>query len=153
MKKLFVISVALILGFLTSCRSDNNSESAQLMLTGSWQPDKIVSVATPINGAPTTTTVVTNACQKKGRLVFNANSTGKVTYWDASSGTCIVTLQSDFTYSFNPDTKQFTITINNNTMEGAVTTLTDGNLVIYYVDKSNASITNKVEISATKVAN
>ena len=152
MKKLFLIGMAVIFAFLMSCRSDSNTDTPQLNLNGNWSPDKIVSTATQ-NGTTTTTTVVTNDCQKKGRLVFNSNSTGKVTYWDDSNGTCAIALAADFTYTFDPDTKKFSITINNNTMYGAVTTLTNSNVVIYYVDKSNPAISNNIEISATKVAN
>lgn len=152
MKKLFLVSTAIIFALLTSCRSDSDEETQQLMLTGNWRPDKIVSVATE-NGSSTTTTIVTNDCQKKGRLLFNSNLSGNATYWDDATGTCAVALNVDFAYTYNPDTNQFTITINNNTMEGVVSTLTNNNLVVNYVDRSNPSIVNKVEISATKVAN
>ena len=152
MKKLFVISTAIILSFLMSCRSESDSESNQMMLTGNWRPDKIVSVQTQ-DGTTTTTTIVTNECQQKGRLLFSSNATGNVNYWDDSGGTCAVALNVDFAYTFNPENKQFTITINNNTMEGVVSTLTNNNLVVNYVDRSNPAIVNKVEISATKVAN
>ena len=152
MKKLLVISTAIILALFTSCRSDSDNDEQQLMLTGNWRPDKIVSVSTQ-NGTTTTTTIVTNDCQKKGRLLFNSNLSGNVTYWDDESDTCEIALNVDFAYTFNPDTKQFTITINNNTMEGIVSTLTDNSLVVNYIDRSNPAIVNKVEISATKVAN
>ena len=70
---------------------------------------------------------------------------------DDSNGTCSVVLEVDFTYTFNPENGQFTLTTNGNTMEGEVTDLTNSNMVVYYVDKSNPTVTTKVEISATKV--
>lgn len=144
MKKLLVISAALGLAVLTSCRSDNDNESEQLTLTGNWRPDKIVS---------TTTTVVTDACQQKGRIMFTTDTSGKINYYDNVNGTCSLLFDLDMTYSYNPGTKDFSITTNGNKMDGAVTMLTSTNMVVYYVDKSNPDSTNRVEISATKVAN
>ena len=152
MKKLLVISAALGLALLTSCRSDNDNESEQLTLTGNWRPDKIVSTTTS-GGTSTTTTVVTDACQQKGRIIFTTDASGKIKYYDNVNGTCSLLIDLDITYSYNPGTKDFSITTNGNKMDGAVTTLTNTNMVVYYVDKSNPDSTNRVEISATKVAN
>ena len=150
MKKLFFISTTIIFTLLMSCRSDTNSDYVPLMLYGNWQPDKIVTVTTQ-DQSSTTTTVNSNECQKKSRIVFNSNSTGHATYYDDSNGTCSVVLEVDFTYTFNPENGYFTLTTNGNTMEGEVTDLTNSNMVVYYVDKSNPTVTTKVEISATKV--
>ena len=152
MKKLLVISAALGLAFLTSCRSDNDNESEQLTLTGNWRPDKIVSTTTS-GGTSTTTTVITDACQQKSRIIFTTDASGKIKYYDNVNGTCSLLIDLDMTYSYNPGTKNFSITTNGNKMDGAVTTLTNTNMVVYYVDKSNRDSTNKVEISATKVDN
>lgn len=152
MKKLLVISTALGLAFLTNCRSDNDNESEQLTLTGNWRPDKIVST-TDSGGTSTTTTVVTDACQQKGRIIFTTDASGKIKYYDNVNGTCSLLIDLDMTYSYNPGSKDFSITTNGNKMDGAVTTLTNTNMVVYYVDKSNPDSTNRVEISATKVAN
>ena len=152
MKKLLVISAALGLAFLTSCRSDNDNESEQLTLTGNWRPDKIVSTTTS-GGTSTTTTVITDACQQKSRIIFTTDASGKIKYYDNVNGTCSSLIDLDMTYSYNPGTKDFSITTNGNKMDGAVTTLTNTNMVVYYVDKSNPDSTNRVEISATKVAN
>lgn len=152
MKKLLVISAALGLALLTSCRSDNDNESEQLTLTGNWRPDKIVSTTTS-GGTSTTTTVITDACQQKGRIIFTTDVSGKIKYYDNVNGTCSLLIDLDMTYSYNPGSKDFSITTNGNKMDGAVTTLTSTNMVVYYVDKSNPDSTNRVEISATKVAN
>ena len=152
MKKLLVISAALGLAVLTSCRSDNDNDSEQLTLNGNWRPDKIVSTTTS-GGTSTTTTVVTDQCQQKGRIMFTTDSSGKIKYYDDVNGTCSLLFDLDMTYSYNPGTKDFSLTTNGNKMDGAVTTLTNTNMVVYYVDKSNPDSTNKVEISATKVAN
>lgn len=152
MKKLLVIGIALALGFVTSCRSDNDSEAEALKLTGNWRPDKIVSTTTS-GGTSTTTTVVTNDCQKNGRIMFMTDTTGKIKYYDDVSGTCTMLIDLDMTYSYNPVSKDFSITTNGNKMDGAVTNLTDNNMTVYYVDKGNPNSTNKVEITATKVPN
>ncbi len=152
MKKLLVISAAVGLALLTSCRSDNDNESEQLTLKGNWRPDKIVSTTTT-GGTSTTTTVVTDACQQKGRIMFTTDTSGKINYYDNVNGTCSLLFDLDMTYSYNPGTKDFSITTNGNKMDGAVTMLTSTNMVVYYVDKSNPDSTNRVEISATKVAN
>ena len=152
MKKLLVISAALGLALLNSCRSDNDNESEQLTLTGNWRPDKIVSTTTS-GGTSTTTTVITDACQQKSRIIFTTDASGKIKYYDNVNGTCSLLIDLDMTYSYNPGTKDFSITTNGNKMDGAVTTLTNTNMVVYYVDKSNPDSTNKVEISATKVDN
>lgn len=152
MKKLLVISAALGLAFLTSCRSDNDNDSEQLTLNGNWRPDKIVSTTTS-GGTSTTTTVVTDQCQQKGRIMFTTDSSGKIKYYDDVNGTCSLLFDLDMTYSYNPGTKDFSLTTNGNKMDGAVTTLTSTNMVVYYVDKSNPDSVNRVEISATKVAN
>ena len=152
MKKLLVISAALGLAVLTSCRSDNDNDSEQLTLNGNWRPDKIVSTTTS-GGTSTTTTVVTDQCQQKGRIMFTTDSSGKIKYYDDVNGTCSLLFDLDMTYSYNPGTKDFSLTTNGNKMDGAVTTLTNTNMVVYYVDKSNPDSVNRVEISATKVAN
>ena len=152
MKKLFVISTALIFGFLTSCRSDSDNESQKLMITGNWRPDKIMTTTTS-NGSTTTTTVITDDCQQTGRLMFSANNTGKVKYFDKVDGTCSLIIDLDMIYTYNPDSKEFSITTNGNKMDGAVTSLSANNMVVYYIDKSNPTSTNKVEICATRVAN
>ena len=152
MKKLLVISAALGLAVLTSCRSDNDNDSEQLTLNGNWRPDKIVSTTTS-GGTSTTTTVVTDQCQQKGRIMFTTDSSGKIKYYDDVNGTCSLLFDLDMTYSYNPGTKDFSLTTNGNKMDGAVTTLTSTNMVVYYVDKSNPDSVNRVEISATKVAN
>ena len=152
MKNLLVIGTALALAFVTSCRSDNDSEAEALKLNGNWRPDKIVSTTTS-GGTSTTTTVVTNDCQKNGRIMFMTDTTGKIKYYDDVSGTCTMLIDLDMTYSYNPVSKDFSITTNGNKMDGAVTNLTDNNMTVYYVDKSNPDSTNKVEITATKVPN
>ena len=152
MKKLFVLSTALAVGFLSSCRSDNNSEAEQLKLNVNWRPDNIVSTTTS-GGTSTTTTVVTNDCQKNGRIMFTTDTTGKIKYYDDVNGTCTMLIDLDITYSYNPVSKDFSITTNGNKMDGAVTNLTNSNMTVYYVDKSNPDSTNKIEITATKVAN
>ena len=152
MKKLILMSAAIILTLLMSCRSDNESDSNQLMLNGNWRPDKIMTTTTA-NGGTTTTSVVTNECQQKGRITFLTNTTGNFKYYDTVNGTCSMIIELDFTYTYNPASRDFSITTNGNKMDGAVTTLTNNNMVVYYVDKSNPASTNRVEISATKMAN
>lgn len=152
MKKLLAISAAVGLVLLTSCRSDNDNESEQLMLTGNWRPDKITTTTTT-GITSTTTAVVTNECQQKGIIMFTTATTGKVKYYDDVNGTCSLLIDLDMTYSYNPGTKEFSITTNGNKMDGAVTNLTNSNMVVYYVDKSNPNSTNRVEISATRVEN
>ena len=152
MKKLLVISTAFIFALFTSCRSDSDSDEQQLTLTGNWRPDKLMTTITS-NGGTTTTTVVTNDCQQKSRLMFGTDTTGKIKYYDDSNGTCSVLFDLDLSYSYNPATKEFSITTNGNKMDGAVTTLTNNNMVAYYIDKSNPESTNKVEVFATKVSN
>ena len=152
MKKLIAFTAALSLAFITSCRSDDDNGSEQLNLVGNWRPDKIVSTATT-GGTSTTTTVVTNQCQQNGRIIFTTESTGKIKFYDDSNGTCSLLIDLDMTYTYNAGSREFSVTSNGNKMDGAVTTLTNNNMVAYYVDKSNPETTNRIEISATKVEN
>ena len=153
MKKLLLMSTSVLFALAVSCRSDDSSDNSDKMtLQGNWQPDKIVTTTTA-NGGSTTTTVVTDDCQKKGRITFTTDTSGKIKYYDNSNGTCTMLFDLPIEYTYNPDTKAFSITTNGNKMDGAVTTLTNSNMVVYYVDKSNSSSINKIEISATKVAN
>ena len=85
--------------------------------------------------------------------MFTTDASGKIKYYDNVNGTCSLLIDLDMTYSYNPGTKDFSITTNGIKMDGAVTTLTNTNMVVYYVDKSNPDSTNRVEISATKVTN
>lgn len=152
MKKLFLISTAIILTFLMSCRSESDSESSQLMLTGTWRPDRIVTTITA-NGGSTSSITEVNDCQQKSRIMFATESTGNLKYYDNVNTACSIIFDVDFTYSYNPSTKAFSITTNGNKMDGEVTSLTNDKMVVYYVDKSNPQTTTKVEITATKVTN
>ncbi len=64
MKKLFLMSIAIVLTVLICCRSDDDSDSNQSVLNGSWRPDKIMTTITA-NGGTTASSVVTNDCQQK----------------------------------------------------------------------------------------
>ena len=150
MKKLFLMSIAIVLTVLICCRSDDDSDSNQLVLNGSWRPDKIMTTITA-NGGTTTSSVVTNDCQQKGRITFLINTAGNFKYYDIMNGTCSVIIELDFTY--NPASGDFPIATNGNKVDGAVTMLINSNMRVYYVDKSNPESTNRVEISASKVAN
>lgn len=146
MKKLFLMSIAIVLTVLICCRSDDDSDSNQLVLNGSWRPDKIMTTITA-NGGTTTSSVVTNDCQQKGRI----NTAGNFKYYDIVNGTCSVIIELDIAY--NRASGDFPITTNGNKVDGAVTMLINSNMRVYYVDKSNPESTNRVEISAGKVAN
>ena len=146
MKKLFLMSIAIVLTVLICCRSDDDSDSNQLVLNGSWRPDKIMTTITA-NGGTTTSSVVTNDCQQKGRI----NTAGNFKYYDIVNGTCSVIIELDIAY--NRASGDFPITTNGNKVYGAVTILINSNMRVYYVDKSNPESTNRVEISASKVAN
>ena len=83
--------------------------------------------------------------------MFATDSSGKIKYYDDVNGTCSVIIELDFAY--NPASGDFPITTNGNKVDGAVTMLINSNMRVYYVDKSNPESTNRVEISAGKVAN
>ena len=140
------MSIAIVLTVLICCRSDDDSDSNQLVLNGSWRPDKIMTTITA-NGGTTTSSVVTNDCQQKGRI----NTAGNFKYYDIVNGTCSVIIELDIAY--NRASGDFPITTNGNKVYGAVTILINSNMRVYYVDKSNPESTNRVEISAGKVAN
>lgn len=140
------MSIAIVLTVLICCRSDDDSDSNQLVLNGSWRPDKIMTTITA-NGGTTTSSVVTNDCQQKGRI----NTAGNFKYYDIVNGTCSVIIELDIAY--NRASGDFPITTNGNKVDGAVTMLINSNMRVYYVDKSNPESTNRVEISAGKVAN
>ncbi len=140
------MSIAIVLTVLICCRSDDDSDSNQLVLNGSWRPDKIMTTITA-NGGTTTSSVVTNDCQQKGRI----NTAGNFKYYDIVNGTCSVIIELDIAY--NRASGDFPITTNGNKVYGAVTILINSNMRVYYVDKSNPESTNRVEISASKVAN
>ena len=154
MKKLLLISFALVIAFLSSCRSGDeaNDNVEQMLITGTWRPDKIATT-TIENGGSTTLTTVMDECQKRSRLLFETETTGKIKYFDNENGTCALLFDLLITYTYDPSTKEFSLTTNGNKMVGAVTSLTSTKMEVFYVDKSNPASTSKVEISATKVDN
>lgn len=152
MKKLMLISATFLLLLTLSCRSDDDNSDGQMNLKGSWRPDKIMTVTTQ-NGGSTTSTVITDNCQQKSRIVFSTETSGNITYYDTINGECGVLIATDLIYSFNSQNNAFSITTNGNKMEGGVTTLSNTQLNFYYIDKGNPNVTNRVEISATRVSN
>lgn len=152
MKKLMLLSGTFLLLLMLSCRSEDDDSVVQMNLKGSWRPDKIMTTTTQ-NGGSTTSTVITDNCQQKSRIVFSTDTSGNITYYDTINGTCGILITTDFTYSLNPQNNAFSITTNGNKMEGGVTTLSDTQLNFYYIDKGNPTVTNRVEISATRVSN
>lgn len=128
MKKLISLFSLLFLAaiVLISCRKDD--EVSQPTLAGTWQPTSIKATGV-VNGQQVSQTINANNCQLQSRVIFNADGTGITRNWNDQSGTCTQQADSNFTYSYNAQTKALTITSGNSSTVGTVSSLTHSQLV------------------------
>ena len=111
---------------MMGCRKDD--EVSVPSLAGSWQPTTIKATGT-VNGQQVSQTISANSCQLKSRVIFNTDGSGVTRNWNDQNGTCTQSTDSNFTFSYNAQTKALTITSGGSSSVGTVTSLTNTQLV------------------------
>ena len=157
MKKLFLMSVFLLLSFsFFSCNNDDdNVERASLV--SKWQPYKLTQSAVLSTGSVSNTTDF-NDCQQRSRVTFNSDKSGNSTLYGYENRNCLIQADSNFKYSYNPDNNELVVrNPDGSTQTGTVQSLTATDLVyklvgVYdYEGEENVEVTTI--ISARKVTN
>lgn len=154
----FPMLVLLAIFTLSACRSEDDEELEvpENTLVGIWQPYKLSQTATLSTG-PYVDGVAYTSCQQRGRILFSADGTGNSKTYNEVGGACMLQDDSNFTYTFNPATMEFTITDAAGMKQtGMVKSLTNSELVyevtgIYtFQGEPNVSVTTMITARKAK---
>lgn len=142
MKKLALLFAGLSLFVATGCNNDDDDNTIEYPIVGTWQPMKVVVTSVPIGGTPVSDGISFDSdCQKTSRWVFAAASSGKRTEnGDGSTpGTCQPTFDRNFTYTYDKDSKAIQLKYQGivEPDKGSVVTLNETTLNIKFEDTSD----------------
>ncbi|WP_449400614.1 lipocalin family protein [Chryseobacterium wanjuense] len=155
MKKLALLFAGLSLFVATGCNNDDDT-TIEYPLVGTWQPVKEVVTSVPVGGTPVSDEITYTDCQKEGRWVFNAGNTGKRTDKGDSPttpGTCDVTFDRNFTYTYDKDSKAVQIKYQGivEPDKGKVTTLNETTLNLTIEDTTDPTEYNSVTYTFKRI--
>ncbi|SEM19922.1 Lipocalin-like domain-containing protein [Chryseobacterium taichungense] len=141
MKKLALLFAGLSLFAATGCNNDDDN-TIEYPIVGTWQPMKVVVTSVPIGDDPVSDAITFDTdCQKTSRWVFAAAGSGKRTDIGEGStpGTCHPTFDRTFSYSYDKDSKAIQLKYQGivEADKGSVITLNDTTLNIKFEDTSD----------------
>lgn len=111
MKKLALLFAGLSLFVATGCNDDDNN-TVEYPLVGTWQPIKKVVTNVPVGGTPVSDEITYTTCEQESRWVFNEGSSGKRTDRRDDSttpGQCETASERNFTYTYDKSSKAIQI--------------------------------------------
>ena len=127
MKQFFLIMAALL--SLAACKRDDDPAPSIL---GTWKFTGYKS----INGADGSefNPQAADDCEGKNTFVFKADGTAGETFYSPSGSDCVVNGTQNYTYSYNAQTKELTLTANGGTPETHEVVRLDNNTFEYVHD-------------------
>jgi hypothetical protein len=140
MKKLALLFAGLSLFVATGCNDDDNN-TIEYPLVGTWQPIKEVDTTIPTGGGGFSDEITYSDCQKQSRWVFMDGTGGKRT--DMGDGTtpgqCTTGFDRTFTYMYDKAGKTVQIKYQGivDPSNGIITTLNDTTLNLKFEDTSD----------------
>jgi hypothetical protein len=143
MKKLALLFAGLSLFVATGCNNDDdNNNTVEYPIVGTWQPIKKVVTTVPTVGTPVSDGIsFDTTCQKTSRWIFKEGSVGKRTdNGDGTSpGTCQPTFDRNFTFTYDRDTKAIQVKYQGivEPDKGKVTMLNETTLNIAFEDTTD----------------
>ncbi|KQM62574.1 lipocalin family protein [Chryseobacterium sp. Leaf201] len=142
MKKLALLFAGLSLFVATGCDNDDNDNTIEYPIVGTWQPIKKVVTIVPIGGTPVSDGIsYDTTCQKTSRWVFKEGSAGKRTDNGDSAipGTCEPNFDRNFTYTYDRDSKAIQVKYQGivEPGKGKVTLLNDTTLNVSFEDTTD----------------
>ena len=107
----FPVLALLAILTLSACRTDDDEEIdiPENTIVGIWQPYKLSQNAT-LSSGPYVNDVAYTSCQQRGRIIFNMDGTATAKTYGETGGSCVLQDESNFSYTFNPVTMEFSIT-------------------------------------------
>ncbi|MCU7615414.1 lipocalin family protein [Chryseobacterium sp. GMJ5] len=141
MKKLALLFACLSLFIATGCNNDDEETPMEYPLNGVWQPIKKVVTTVATGQAPVSDGISFDSeCQKTSRWTFE-NGVGKRKEFgdSATPGTCNITFDRNFTYTYDKDSKAIQIKYQGIVMadQGKIVTLSDTTLNLMIEDKTD----------------
>lgn len=142
MKKLALLFAGLSLFVATGCDNNDDNNTIEYPIVGTWQPIKKVVTSVPIGGTPVSDgTSFDTACQKTSRWVFKEGSAGKRTDNgdSATPGTCQPNFDRNFTYTYDRESKAIQVKYQGivEPGKGKVTLLNETTLNISFEDTTD----------------
>lgn len=114
---------------LISC-SRNFEFDANASIVGTWQPVKVTAVKY-VAGFEVTKSEDLNACQQQSRMIYHADLSATEIRYDEANGKCEKTLERNFAYTYNPDTKSLIHTFSDGSIKNAkVLSITSTKLIV-----------------------
>ncbi|MBB4807613.1 hypothetical protein HNP38_002919 [Chryseobacterium defluvii] len=140
MKKLALLFAGLSLFVATGCNDDDDN-TIEYPLVGTWQPIKEVVTTIPVGGNGVSDEITYTNCQKESRWVFVDGGIGKRTDKGDSAipNQCDTTFERNLTYTYDKSTKAVQIKYQGIVApdNGKVTTLNDNTLNLTIEDKTD----------------
>ncbi|WPO82367.1 lipocalin family protein [Chryseobacterium sp. JJR-5R] len=142
MKKLALLFAGLSLFVATGCDNNDDNNTIEYPIVGTWQPIKKVVTSVPIGGTPVSDGIsFDTACQKTSRWVFKEGSAGKRTDNgdSATPGTCQPNFDRNFTYTYDRESKAIQVKYQGivEPGKGKVTLLNETTLNISFEDTTD----------------
>ncbi|GAA4149111.1 hypothetical protein GCM10022217_00620 [Chryseobacterium ginsenosidimutans] len=154
MKKLALLFAGLSLFVATGCNNDDD-EVVEAPLTGVWQPIKEVVTTVAVGDPPVSDEITYTTCQKESRWRFNTETSGKRTLWGdtATPGTCAITNDRNFTYTYDKGTKAIQIKYQGivEPDKGKVTLLNDTTLNLTIEDSTDPTEYHSVTYTMKRI--
>ncbi|SHE55489.1 lipocalin-like domain-containing protein [Chryseobacterium takakiae] len=140
MKKLALLFAGLSLFVATGCNNDDDN-TMEYPIVGTWQPMKVVVTSVPIGDDPVSDAITFDTdCQKTSRWVFAASSGKRTENGDgATPGTCQPTFDRTFTYTYDKDSKAIQVKYQGivEPDKGSVVTLNETTMNVKFEDTSD----------------
>lgn len=140
MKKLALLFAGLSLFVATGCNNDDDN-TMEYPIVGTWQPMKVVVTSVPIGDDPVSDAITFDTdCQKTSRWVFAASSGKRTENGDgAAPGTCQPTFDRTFTYTYDKDSKAIQVKYQGivEPDKGSVVTLNETTMNVKFEDTSD----------------
>ncbi|UOU99738.1 lipocalin family protein [Chryseobacterium daecheongense] len=154
MKKLALLFAGLSLFVATGCNDDDNN-TIEYPLVGTWQPIKEVVTTVPASGAGVSDEITYTTCQQEGRWVLVEGGTGKRTDKgdSATPGQCDTTFERNLTYTYDKSSKAIQIKYQGIVTpdKGKVTTLNETTLNLTIEDTTDPNEYHSVTYTLKRI--
>lgn len=147
-KKVFFLFFFTFL-LLNSCKRDYEYD-VNAKIEGSWKPIKIT-VFDYIGGIQVSKSEDATVCQQQSRMIYKADLSATEIRYDAVSGNCEKTLERNFTYTYNSDSRSLVHTYTDGSSKSAqVVSITNTTLIVKSKKDIGGTLYD-VEVTNTKI--
>lgn len=121
-------------------------------IVGVWKPTKVTAIKN-VAGFEVTKSEDLTACQQQSRMIYNSDLSAVEMRYEEVNGNCEKTLERNFTYTYNPHTKNLVHTFVDGSVKDAKVVSITSSLLIVRGKKEIDGTMYDVEVTNVKLNN